>query len=93
MIGKVKNMKRIVLYKEDSYIIVQHISDTGVKYPPMTIRKKQLMTQFEADSIFLSLSTKKNARSNACESDFKTLYSFAVSSSLLNRIKKRSLLR
>lgn len=59
----------------------------------MTIRKKQLMTQFEADSIFLSLSTKKNAHSNACESDFKTLYSFVVSSSLLNRIKKRSLLR
>lgn len=86
-------MKRIVLYREDSYIIVQHISDEGIKYPPMTIRKKQLMTQFEADSIFLSLSTKKNAHSNAYESDFKTLYSFTVSSSLINRIKKRSLLR
>jgi len=78
-------MKRIVLYKEDSYIIVQHISDTGVKYPPMTIRKKQLMTQYEADLMRYSI------KNNACESDFKTLYSFAVSSSMLNRIKKHPL--
>lgn len=80
-------MKRIVLYQEESYIIIQHISDTDFKYPPITIRKKTYMTQYEADLMRYSI------KNNACESDFKTLYSFAVSSSMLNRIKKHPLSR
>ena len=79
-------MKRIVLYQEESYIIIQHISDTDFKYPPITIRKKTSMTQYEADLMRYSI------KNNACESDFKTLYSFIVNNPLINDVKKRSLM-
>lgn len=78
-------MKRIVLYQEELYIIIQHISDTGIKYPPMTIRKLSTMTQYEADLIRYLI------KKNACESDSKPLYSLIVNNGLINDVKKRSL--
>lgn len=71
-------MKRIVLYKEDSYIIVQHISETGIKYPPMTIRKKSSTTQYEADLMLYSI------KNGASESDSKAVYFYFVSNRPIN---------
>lgn len=75
-------MKRIVLYKEDSYIIVQHISDTGVKYPPMTIRKKSSTTQYEADLMLFFI------KNNASESDSKAVYFYFMSNRPINAVER-----
>ena len=90
LIGKVKNMKRIVLYREDSYIIVQHISDTGVKYPPMTIRRKRMKTQYEADLFRTTIKPNKLIKvyypSHLIQS-----YSFYIRKAVFDRRRSRTL--
>lgn len=88
MIGKVKNMKRIVLYREDSYIIVQHISDTGVKYPPMTIRRKRMKTQYEADLFRTTIKPNKLIKFYY-PSHLSTAYSFYIQKAVFDRRHSR----
>ena len=81
-------MKRIVLYREDSYIIVQHISDEGIKYPPMTIRRKRMKTQYEADLFRTTIKPNKLIKFYY-PSHLGTAYSFYIQKAVFDRRRSR----
>lgn len=86
--GMVNNMKRIVLYQEASYIIVQHISDEGIKYPPMTIRRKRMKTQYEADIFRTTIKPNKLIKFYY-PSHLSTAYSFYIQKAVFDRRRSR----
>lgn len=76
-----ESMQRIILYQESSYVIVQHISETGTKYAPMTIRRQETKTQYELDLLLMRFKGEQLNELFGSYSASKPLYyQFAVNS-------------
>ena len=53
---------------------MQHISETGTKYPPMTVSRQATKTQYEADLFLMHLKGKALHELFSSYSDSKPLY-------------------